>query len=178
MIQQIYRLLSLRTAVGGLKVLIIEDLPLKAQVASRLAAEFGSRVQVETLLGGDHRILITGWEFWQQHQQFLPPPHLLAIATLPIPSLEDPRVAGRVAYYKRLRQDWFRLYLLPEALNKLQRAIAPVRERQGVVALLDSRVLHRSYGQQILAGLSPYGRINYLEPELWAEIDQPVLDRL
>jgi ATP-dependent DNA helicase DinG len=72
-----------------------------------------------------------------------------------------------VAYYKKLRQDWFRLYLLPEALSELQRAIAPVRDCQGVVALLDSRVVHRSYGHQVLSALTPLARINYLDLSLF-----------
>jgi ATP-dependent DNA helicase DinG len=92
-----------------------------------------------------------------------PAPQLLMIATLPIPSLENPLVAGQVAYYKQQRLDWFRLYLLPAALRELQRAIAPVRESQGVVALLDNRVNHRSYGRQVLSALSPFARINYLD---------------
>ena len=88
-------------------------------------------------------------------QSQLPRPGLLVLATLPLPSLENPLVAGRVAYYKQLRQDWFRLYLLPTALMELQRAIAPVRANQGTVAILDSRVNHRSYGRQILQALDP-----------------------
>jgi len=51
----------------------------------------------------------------------------------------------------------------------VQRAIAPVRERQGVVALLDSRVLHRSYGSQVLAALGPLARINYLDASLFSQ---------
>ena len=92
------------------------------------------------------------------------------MATLPIPSLEDPRVAGRVAYYKQHRQDWFRLYLLPTALRTLQTAIAPIRRHQGIVALFDNRVLHRSYGQQVLTAMSPYSRINYLDDSLFATV--------
>ncbi|MGL6282561.1 MAG: helicase C-terminal domain-containing protein, partial [Microcoleaceae cyanobacterium] len=86
--------------------------------------------------------------------------------TLPIPSLENPLVAGRVAYHKANGQDWFRLYLLPMALRQLQRAIAPGRgysqgrENPGILALLDSRVIYRSYGQEILAAVSPFARIN------------------
>jgi ATP-dependent DNA helicase DinG len=87
----------------------------------------------------------------------------LAIATLPIPSMENPLVAGQVAYYKQQRQDWFRLYLLPTAIHELHRAIATTREHQGLVALFDSRVIHRSYGKQILESLSPLARMNYLE---------------
>lgn len=146
-----------------LKIVLVGDIPLRTQVGAALAAEFGSRVQVDNASVPDNGILVCGWDFWRERQTELSPPQLLAIPTLPIPSLENPLVAGRVAYYKQQRQDWFRLYLLPAALSELQRAIAPVRERQGVVALLDNRVLHRSYGDRVLAALSPMARTNYLE---------------
>jgi ATP-dependent DNA helicase DinG len=167
LLRELRSLLSASTAAQGLTVILVGDTPLKAQVGSILASEFGSRVQVERTCLDENGILVTGWEFWRQHQSVFPAPYLLAIATLPIPSLEHPLVAGRVAHYKQLRQDWFRLYLLPEALSELQRAIAPVRECQGVVALLDSRVIHRSYGSQVLSALSPLARINYLDSSLF-----------
>jgi ATP-dependent DNA helicase DinG len=173
---QIHDLLALSRGIGRPTVLVIDDLPLKAQIAVLLAAEFGSRVQVETPSLSPDSILVTGWDYWLQVQHQIPAPPLLVIATLPIPSLEDPRVAGRVAYYKRRRQDWFRLYLLPQTLRTLQGAIAPAREQQGVVALLDARVIHRSYGQQILDALSPYARINYLDSSLFTSSALPLLD--
>ena len=166
-LRELRSLLTASASVHGLSVILIGDTPLKAQVGSILAAEFGSRVQVERTCLDDNGILITGWEFWRQHQSVLPAPYLLAITTLPIPSLENPLVAGRVAYYKQLRQDWFRLYLLPVALSELQRAVAPVRECQGVVALLDTRVIHRTYGTQVLAALSPLARTSYLDFSLF-----------
>jgi ATP-dependent DNA helicase DinG len=144
----------------GITVVLVDDTPLKQQVATVLAAQFGSRVQVETEHLADNGVLISGWQYWRSHQAQLPHPSLLVLATLPLPSLENPLVAGRVAYYKRLRQDWFRLYLLPTALNELQRAIAPVRMSQGLVAILDNRVNHRSYGHQILDVLSPAVRFH------------------
>lgn len=176
LIQELRSLLTISTAWQGLTVVIIDDVPLKAQVGSILAAEFGSRVQVEKTCLDDQGILITGWEFWRHHQVVLPAPCLLAIATLPIPSLENPLVAGRVAHYKQQRQDWFRLYLLPEALSELQRAVAPLRETQGVVALLDNRVNHRSYGQLVLNALSPMARVNYIDPSLFSQIDCSILE--
>ncbi|MBE9127572.1 MULTISPECIES: helicase C-terminal domain-containing protein [unclassified Coleofasciculus] len=163
LIQQVRTLLILSASMKGPVVFLVGDIPLKAQVGAVLAAEFGSRVQVEKTDLNESSILVCGWEFWRSHQTFLPPPQLLIIATLPIPSLENPVVAGQVAYYKKQRLDWFRLYLLPAALRELQRAIAPVRESQGVVALLDNRVNHRSYGRQVLSALSPFARINYLD---------------
>jgi ATP-dependent DNA helicase DinG len=176
LIQEMHTLLRISASAQGLIVLLVGDVPLKARIGSVLAAEFGSRVQVERTCLDDNGVLVTGWEFWLEHQPVLPAPQLLAIATLPIPSLENPLVAGRVAYYKRQRQDWFRLYLLPEALSTLQRAIAPVRERQGIVALLDSRVIHRSYGQQVLAALNPFARVGYLDAELFAHPGFSILE--
>jgi ATP-dependent DNA helicase DinG len=161
--QHLRQMISAQSDTQGLIVILIGDVPLKSQVASQLASEYGSRVQVEKTCLDENGILISGWEFWQTHQAVLPTPNLLAIATLPIPSLEHPLVAGRVSQYKRLRQNWFRLYLLPETLNTLQQAIAPMRESQGVVALLDNRVNHRSYGSQILSAISPHARISYLD---------------
>ncbi len=169
--QKVRSVLCISPHNQGLTVLLVGDMPLKNQIGAFLASEFGSRVQVEKTCLDDNGILVTGWEFWRQHQEVLPTPILLIVATLPLPSLENPLVAGRVAYYKRLRQDWFRLYLLPAALTELQRAIAPIRQHQGVVALLDNRVNYRSYGNQVLAALSPLARINYLDTNLFNNYD-------
>jgi ATP-dependent DNA helicase DinG len=176
--QEVRMLLIQRSPTEGIAVLIVGDVPLRAQIGTLLASELGSRVQVERTSLDKNGILVTGWEFWKAHAHLFPTPQLLGIATLPIPSLENPVVAGRVAYYKQQRQDWFRLYLLPTAIHELQRAIAPVRERQGLVALFDSRVIHRSYGQQILAALSPVARTNYLELEndLLSSVRSSMLD--
>lgn len=171
-IHKVRTLVCLSATSPGLTVVLVGDVPLKSQVGAILASEFGSRVQVEKTCLDENGILVSGWEFWREHQTVLPAPQLLIIATLPLPSLENPLVAGRVAHYKRSHQDWFRLFLLPAALNELQRAIAPVRENQGIVALLDSRVVNRSYGAQILAALSPLARINYLDPSLFSNTSE------
>lgn len=174
--RELRSLLSTNTARQGLTVILVSDVPLRAQLAAELAAEYGSRVQMEKTCLDDMGILVAGWEFWRSHQAVLPTPTLLVIPTLPIPSIEDPRVEGRVAYYKRHRQDWFRLYLLPTALNELQRAIAPLRDNRGVVALLDNRVNHRSYGQQVLEALEPMAQINYLDASLFSTPDFSAVD--
>jgi ATP-dependent DNA helicase DinG len=173
-LQEIRALLSARGATVDPTVIVIGDVPLKAQFAAILAAEFGSRVQLEAPIT-DQGILITGWDYWRSHQANFTPPGLLIITTLPIPSLENPLVAGRVAAYKRRQQDWFKAYLLPEALSELQHAVAPMRSRanpllnqgghQGVVALLDNRVNYRSYGANVLAALNPVARSSYLNED-------------
>ncbi len=145
-------------------ILLVEDLPLKHQVGAEIAAQFGSRVGVEKTDLGVNGILVSGWQFWHQYQHLFGTPQLLAIATLPLPSLENPLVAAQVAYYKNLGQDWFRLYLLPTALREIQRAVVPLRGSEGVVALFDNRVNCRSYGSKILVALEPYNRFNYIDP--------------
>ncbi|MGV2827571.1 helicase C-terminal domain-containing protein [Myxosarcina sp. GI1(2024)] len=162
--QQVTLLVGLSNNIDRPVVILVEDVPLKAQVGSVLASEFGSRVRVEARDLSERSILVCGWSFWKLHQDKLPVPQLLVIVTLPLPSLENPLVASRVAYYKSQRQDWFRFYLLPTALRKLQQAIVPLRETQGIVALLDNRVNFRSYGKTILSALEPCARINYIDP--------------
>ena len=163
-LQEIRNLLQLPETRTQPTVILVGDNPLKAQIGSILAAEYGSRVQVERDELSKNGILIAGWEFWQDYRLRCPSPGLLIITTLPIPSLENPLVAGQVAYYKKLRQDWFRLFLLPTALQALQLAIAPISAQQGKVALLDNRVNHRSYGRIILKTLNPIAQSTYLDP--------------
>ena len=163
-IEQSLLLVGLSSSSERLIVVIADDVPLQGQVGSALAAEFGSRVKVADTAIDDNSILICGWSFWKLHQESLPIPRLLIIATLPIPSLENPLVANLVTYYKNQRQDWFRLYLLPSALKTLEQTIVPLRESQSIVALLDNRVNYRSYGKTVLSALEPCARINYIDP--------------
>jgi ATP-dependent DNA helicase DinG len=163
LVDEIKHLLYLTNHQPKFVVILIQDTPLQAQIATILAAEWGTRVQVEQTHLSETSILVSGWEFWQQHQDNLPTPALMMIATLPIPSLEDPLVAAKVGFYKQQRQDWFRLYLLPTGLRILHRAIAPMRSSQGIVAIFDNRIDRRSYGQQVLASLNPMVRISYAD---------------
>jgi ATP-dependent DNA helicase DinG len=163
LVDEIKHLLYLTNNHPKFVVILIQDTPLQAQIAAILAAEWGTRVQVEQTNLNESNILVSGWEFWQQHQDDLPTPSLMIIATLPIPSLENPLVAAKVGFYKQQRQDWFRLYLLPTGLRILHRAIAPMRSSQGIVAIFDNRIDRRIYGQQVLASLNPMVRISYTD---------------
>ncbi|MGB2924490.1 MAG: helicase C-terminal domain-containing protein [Limnothrix sp.] len=169
---QLQKLVRLSRNTPHPVVLMINDVPLQAQMGAALAAEFGSCVKVEQPDLQTDSILICGWNFWRSLTNPLfygqplnfPLPQLMAIATLPLPSLENPLVAGRVAHYKQKRQDWFRLYLLPTALREIQRAIYPLHQDHSLVAILDNRINHRAYGKQILDALQPCSVCNYLDP--------------
>jgi len=163
-LQRLFRLNSQPFAV-----ILLDDLPLKAQLGSQLAAKFGSVVKVEPTPDPDNfpRILVAGWGYWCEQQEQFPAPQVLILGTLPIPSLEHPLVASRVQYHKRHHQDWFRGYLLPSALKDLQRAVLPLREVGGVLVILDDRVNSRSYGREVLNALAPYGKSPHFEMNDW-----------
>ncbi|MGY6529798.1 MAG: helicase C-terminal domain-containing protein [Cyanobacterium sp.] len=144
-------------------IIIIEDVPLQAQITSILASQFGSRVKLNELDFSNNTVLVCGINFWYHHQEKFPSPQLLIMATLPIPSLENPLVASQVNYYKSQKKDWFRLYLLPHGIKTLQQLTVSVRKNQGVLALLDNRVSFRSYGNRVLKALEPYAKINYVD---------------
>ncbi len=146
-------------AAPGFIVVVVGDTPLKAQAAAAIAAQYGSGVQVEQLGLGTQNILVTGWDFWCDYQEELPLPKLLIMATLPIPSVEDPLVAAKVSGYKQQRQDWFRQYLLPAGMKVLRRSIATVTRSAGLVAILDNRTNNRSYGPQIIATLGVVSKV-------------------
>ncbi|NEQ96404.1 MAG: ATP-dependent DNA helicase [Cyanothece sp. SIO2G6] len=176
LLQKVRQLICTSADAKGLTVILVGDTPLKSQLATILAAEFGSRLQVEQTCLEENGILVSGWQFWREHHGVLPAPTLLIMPTLPIPSLEDPLVAGRVSCYKRQHKNWFTDYLLPETLKEIQRAIAPLRNTQGVMALLDNRVNYRSYGSQVLDVISPFARTNYIDEQLFSSPSRPVLD--
>jgi ATP-dependent DNA helicase DinG len=162
--EKIATLIGFNQNMGKSAAILVEDVPLRGQIASILAAKYGTKVKVNNTQLTEDGILVCGWQFWKQHQDTMSTPQLLIMTALPLPSLEHPIVASRVAYYRQRRQDWFRLYLLPTALKMIQQAIIPLRESQGIVVLLDSRVNFRSYGKTILSVLEPCARFNYIDP--------------
>jgi ATP-dependent DNA helicase DinG len=156
----------LRLVLGQprLTVVLIDDGPLRRQLASGLAAEFGSRVEEESTAPEENGILCCRWSWWLEHQERLPQPGQIVVALLPIASLEDPLTAARVASLRQQGRDWFRELLLPEALNQLQRSLAGLRRRGGRLAVLDGRMRGRSWGRLVQEALEPWVDLPRLLP--------------
>ncbi|MEB3321858.1 MAG: helicase [Synechococcaceae cyanobacterium] len=149
---------------AGLTVVLLDDDALRRGLASALAAEFGSRVGEESTAPESNGVLCCRWSWWLEHQGRLPLPCQVVVGLLPIASLEDPLTAGRVAALRRQGRDWFRELLLPDALNRLQRAVAGLRRGGGRLAVLDGRLRGRSWGRQVLAALEPWVQLSRLRP--------------
>lgn len=141
-------------------VVLVPDVPLRQQLATQLAALYGSRVHLEVLAAEPSPILVSSPTFWLEVAPQFPCPALLVLTTLPLPSPEQALVSARIDWYKQQRQDWFRSYLLPECLILLDRILAPLRQDDRWVAILDRRLTERTYGREILQSLSPYNRLS------------------
>lgn len=149
---------------AGLTVVLLDDEGLRLSLTSALAAEFGSRVGHQHTAPESNGVICCSWGWWLEHQQRLPLPGQLVAATLPIASLEDPLTAARVAALRLRGRDWFRELLLPEALSRLQLAVAGVRRQGGRLAVLDGRMRRRGWGRQVLQALEPWVELKRLRP--------------
>ncbi len=86
---------------------------------------------------------------------------LVVIDRLPFPVPSDPIVAGRDRAIRANGGEPFYQLMLPEATLALKQGVGRLMRAEsdrGVIALLDSRLLHKSYGASILAALPP-GRL-------------------
>lgn len=149
---------------AGLTVVLLDDEGLRLGLTSALAAEFGTRVGHQLTAPDSNGVICCSWTWWLEHQGRLPLPGQLVAATLPIASLEDPLTAARVAALRQQGRDWFRELLLPEALGRLQRAVAGVRRSGGRLAVLDGRLRRRGWGRQVLEALEPWVALPRLLP--------------
>lgn len=160
-------------------VVIVDDLPLREQIAASLAASFGSQVRVEAPLKAASGVLICRWHYWVEKSRSLPVPQMLFMVTLPIPSREDPPVAARIEFYKQQHRDWFREYLWPQCLARVAQIVAPIRSQKTLLALFDTRILYRSYGQDVLNLLSPYEPVEIPQSptlDVWLDDATPFLN--
>ncbi len=162
LLQQCLRLILGRT---GLTIILLDDPQLRLQLATALAAEFGKRISHETTSPDSNGVVCCRWEWWLNHQDQLPAPEQLIIGLLPLASLESPLIASRVEAFKRKGLDWFRGFLLPEALCLIPPALTPLRRTCGRLAILDGRVRSRSWGGDVLQVLQPCRPLNRLLPD-------------
>ena len=88
------------------------------------------------------------------------------IDKLPFPSPVDPVVEAKCEAIKRRGGNDFRDYFLPEAILKLRQGVGRLirsESDRGLVAILDSRLLEKGYGRQVIDSLPPFRRLSSLE---------------
>ena len=86
---------------------------------------------------------------------------LVVIDKLPFDPPDDPVHEARVAQMKAAGENWFGIYVLPQAVLRLKQGLGRLlrsREDRGVMAILDTRLYTKGYGKLVLDALPPARR--------------------
>ena len=107
----------------GLTVVLSDDVNLKVNLATELASKHGKRVLLETISSQNNQILCASFNWWIKNFSLLNSPEQIIVPLLPIPQMKEPINRINVSHHKKLAKDWFREFLLPEAIGKLERSV-------------------------------------------------------
>lgn len=111
-------------------------------------------------------VLVATQSFWEGVDVPGPALRLVVLEKVPFSVPSDPLVQARAVRIEEAGGQPFRELFVPSAQMMLKQGFGRLirtREDRGVVALLDSRVLAKGYGQSLLAALPPARRVVDLE---------------
>ena len=148
----------------GLTLILSDDIDLKTNFATELASNYGKRVLLETIPIYNNEILCSSFDWWIMNSYLIQIPEQIIIPLLPIPNMSEPINLITVSHKKKLSQDWFRDFLLPQARIKIERSISPLRRNSGKLIILDGRANKRNWGRLLLQNIQPSKQINYMLP--------------
>ncbi len=148
----------------GLTLVLSDDADLKLEFATELASIYGKRVLLESIPSLNNEILCASYFWWINNSYLIKSPEQIIIPLLPIPNMAEPINEITVFHKKNLSKDWFREFLLPEAIQKLEKSISPLRKNSGKLIILDGRANKRKWGRSIIQSIQPSKQINYMLP--------------
>ena len=148
----------------GLTLVLSDDVNLKINLATELASKHGKRVLLETIPSHSNQILCASYDWWINNLFLIENPEQIIIPLLPIPNMAEPINQITISHNKKLCNDWFREFLLPEAIEKIERSISPLRKNSGKLIILDGRANKRKWGKAVLESIQPSKQINYMLP--------------
>jgi len=148
----------------GITLILSDDANLKINLATELAAKYGKQVLLETIPKFNNEIICASFEWWINNSSLIKSPEQIIIPLLPIPSMSEPINQIMVSINKKCSKDWFRDFLLPEAIEKFEKSVSPLRRNSGKLIILDGRVNKRQWARSILQSIEPSEKINYMFP--------------
>jgi ATP-dependent DNA helicase DinG len=118
--------------------------------------EFDRTALLKLFKTEDNAVLFGTDSFWQGVD--VPGPALsnVIIVRLPFAVPDQPLIAGRLEQIRQLNGDPFNDYQLPSAILKFKQGFGRLirsKTDTGIVAVLDSRIINKSYGQKFLAAI-------------------------
>jgi ATP-dependent DNA helicase DinG len=119
------------------------------------------RALIDNFRRAGNAVLVGSVSFWEGIDVRGEALSLVVIDKLPFAPPDDPVIEARSRRLKALGRNPFTEYQLPLAVTLLKqgagRLIRDERDR-GVLAIMDERVLTKSYGRAVLASLPPFAR--------------------
>ena len=148
----------------GFTLVLSDDVNLKIHLATELASKHGKRVLLETIPSHKNQIVCASYKWWIKNSCLVKSPEQIIIPLLPIPDMKEPINGINVSHYKKLAKDWFREFLFPAAIEKLERSVSPLRRNSGKLIILDGRANKRRWGRSIMKSIEPSKQINFMLP--------------
>ncbi len=137
---------------------------LKINLATKLAAKYGQSVLLESFPETNNSILIASYDWWIKNQLSCQSPDQIIIPLLPIPDVTDPVNEQTISYFFKHSKDWFRDFLLPEAVNIVDKAVFSLRKNSGSLVILDGRASSRQWGRDLINKIQPSKVFNHMFP--------------
>ncbi len=110
---------------------------------------------------GEQAVLFGLRSFWEGVDVAGEALSLVAIDKLPFDPPDDPVHEMRVKRMREAGENWFGEYVLPQAILRLKQGVGRLlrtRDDRGVLAILDTRLLTKGYGKQVIFALPPARR--------------------
>ena len=148
----------------GVSIFLFNDNSFKIKVATELASIYGQRVLLEDTPKLDNQIVCSSYDWWIDNLDSICPPDQIIISLLPFPNMIEPLNQQTIASLRRKSNNWFREFMFPESLYKVDKAVAPLRRNSGKLVILDGRISNRKWGRDMLSMIQPQKEITYMFP--------------
>ena len=150
----------------GITIILFNEINLKNYIATRLASIYGRKILLERIpnIKSKKFIICASFDWWINHLHLVKTPDQIIIPLLPIPDMSEPINQLTASFNKKLSQDWFRDFMIPDTFEKLDKSVAPLRINSGKLFFLDGRVNYRKWGRDLIDMIHPSKHIHQLIP--------------
>ena len=150
----------------GTTIILSNEINLRNVIATKLASIYGRKVLLENFpnTNNNELIICSSFDWWIHNLHLIKTPDQIIIPLLPIPDMSEPVNQITASFNKKLSQDWFRDFMIPDTFEKLDKSVAPLRINSGKLFFLDGRVNYRKWGRDLIEMIHPSKYIHQLIP--------------